>query len=322
MKMQNSDGLAREDGTPASITHARLSWSDFQLVWVVAQVGRLAHAAEAMAMSHVTLLRKLALIEDRLKARLFDRHRGRYMPTAAGEEIVEAARSMSPWAREAEMRVLGQDLRPSGQVRITAAGIIVGHLLPPVLARFGQDFPEVTLEFLTSRNHLSLARREADVALRVSDQVPDWLIGRKLANVDFKVFGLREPGEQPPRLRPFSALARQARWVSFESDARDLKFDRWLEDHVPDSSVALRVDSFEHALSMLRGGLGVALLPAFLEGRCPELQPLTASIPELRTPLWLITHKELRDTMRIKVVMQALGPALTQAIESGPESHR
>lgn len=316
MTTKPADELNRAEArSPATASHARLTWSDFHLVLVVAQVGRLSVAAETLALSHVTLLRKLAAIESRLKARLFDRHRGRYTPTSAGEELIDAARQMAPMAREAEMRVLGQDLRPSGPVRITAAGIVVGHLLPPLLADFDRRYPEVTLEFLTSRNHLSLARREADVALRVSDQVPDWLIGRKLADVDFKVYGLRQPGESP-RLRSFATLAREARWVSFESDARDLKFDRWLEDHVPESSVGLRVDSFEHALSMLRGGLGVALLPAFLESTCPELQPLTKAIPELRTPLWMITHKELRDTMRIKVVMQSLGPALTEVIQS------
>lgn len=317
METEDTDALARNADLRTVLTRTRLSWSDFQLLLAVAQIGQLAKVADVLAMSHATLLRKLASIETRLKARLFDRLRGRYTPTQAGDELIQAALGMAPLAQQAEMRVLGQDLRPSGHVRITAAGIIVSHLLPPVLAPFTTAFPDVTLEFLTTRNHLSLARREAEVALRVSDKVPEWLIGRKLATLDFKVYGLRQAGLNP-RLRPFRTLARQGPWVSFESDARDLKFDRWLQDNVPDSSVALRVDSFEHALSMLRAGLGIALLPAFLEHSCPELQPLTEPIAALRTPLWLITHKELRNAMRIKVVMQTLGPALALAIDGPP----
>lgn len=314
MQMSNPATSRQNDSPPATLTRSRLDWGDFQIILVVARIGQLSKAAEALAISHVTLLRKMSSIETRLKARLFDRVRGHYTPTSAGDELIQAAEAMAPVARQAEMKVLGQDLRPSGHVRITAAGIVVSHLLPPVLKQFATSFPDVTLEFLTSRNHMSLSRREADVALRVSDTVPDWLVGRKLAELDFKIYGLRSKGVQP-RLQTLSALAQQKRWVAFESDARDLKFDRWLQDMVPDTSVLVRVDSFEHALAMLRGGLGIALLPAFLEPICPELMPLTEAIPELRTPLWLITHKELRNAMRIKVVMQAIGPALAHAIK-------
>ncbi len=296
-----------------SAGRSRLGWTDFQLLRVVAQNGQLARAAEALAMSHVTLLRKLAAIESRLKARLFDRVRGHYTATAAGQALVDAADAMAPLARQAELQVLGQDMRPSGHVRITAAGVLVSHLLPPVLGQFAASFPEVTLEFLASRSHLSLSRREADVALRVSDQVPDWLVGRQLAQLEFKVYTLRQKGLRQP-LQPLARLVQQRRWIGFDSDARDLKFDRWLEDRVPSSSVVLRVDGFDHALAMLRGGLGIALLPAFLEHSCPELVPLTGPITELQTPLWLITHQALRNTMRIKVVMQAIGPALSHAL--------
>lgn len=291
----------------------RLGWTDFQLLLEVAYSGQLSRAAERLAMSHVTLLRKLASIESRLKARLFDRVRGHYSTTAAGQALVDAAELMAPLARQAEMQVLGQDMRPSGHVRITAAGILISQLLPPVLGQFASSFPDVTLEFLSSRNHLSLVQREADVALRVSDHVPDWLIGRQLATLDFKVYGLRQQGLRQ-RVQPLAALLAQKRWIGFDSDARDLKFDRWLADHVPASSVVLRVDGFEHALAMLRSGLGIALLPAFLERSCPDLVPLSEVIDALRTPLWLITHQALRNTMRIKVVMQAIGPALAHAV--------
>ncbi len=315
MKMSKYDTLLQDVIPPMALARSRLGWDDFQVILMVAHIGQLSKAAEALAMSHVTLLRKLSSIESRLKARLFDRLRGHYTPTSAGGELIQAAEAMAPFARDAEMKVLGQDLRPSGHVRITAAGIVVSHLLPPVLGQFAAAFPEVTLEFLTSRNHLSLSRREADVALRVSDTVPDWLVGRKLAELDFKIYGLRRQGLKPS-IQPFAVLAQQKRWVAFESDARDLKFDRWLQDNVPDASVLVRVDSFEHALAMLRGGIGIALLPSFLEHDCPELIALSEAIAELRTPLWLITHKELRNAMRIKVVMQAIGPALAQAIKS------
>lgn len=317
MKIENTDIHARQsDDQTGLATRSRLSWSDFQIVMVVARIGQLAKATEVLAMSHATLLRKLASIETRLKARLFDRVRGHYIPTVAGDELIRAAQSMAPLARQAEMRVVGQDIRPSGHVRITAPGVIVSHLLPPVLEQFASAYPEVMLEFSATLSHVSLARREADVALRMSDEISAWLVGRKLASLDFRIYDLHRQ-DTKQRIQPVNQLVRQKRWISFERDARDLKFERWLTEQVPDSSVVMRVDGFDHALAMLRAGLGIALLPTFLENTFPELHALSLPIPELRTPLWMITHKDLRDTMRIKVLMQTVGPALVRAVQGG-----
>jgi DNA-binding transcriptional LysR family regulator len=302
------------DAAGLTLTRAQLAWTDFHTVLTVAQQGNVAKAYPALGMTHSTLLRKLDQIESRLKTKLFERSRSRYALTAAGHEIVQAALAFEPLAAAAEMRVRGQDLRPSGEVRVTVASVVIEHLLAPVLAQFGSAFPEIQIELVASREHVSLRRREADVAIRIADAVPDWLVGRKLAELEYKVYG-RGRSRATATLRTVEDLAGERRWIGFERDARDLKFDRWLADKVPESSVVLRVDTFTHAATMVRAGLGIALLPAFVEASLPDLRPLTAPISALRTPLWILTHPELKESMRIKVLMRAFGPALANAVE-------
>ena len=115
-------------------------------------------------------------------------------------------------------------------------------------------------------------------------------------------------------------LTRERRWIGFESDAGDGKFDRWLANEVSDSSVVLRVDSFSHAATMVQSGLGIAVLPAFVEAHIDGLKPLTPPIDALQTPLWLITHPELKETTRIKVLLRAFGPALANAVNAAQEA--
>lgn len=304
---------------PAPLPRSRVAWTDFHVVLTVSREGSVAKACTVLGMTHSTLLRKLELIEARLRTRLFERVRGRYTLTPAGHEIEQAARAFEPHARAAESRVLGQDLRPSGDVRVSVASIILDHLLPPILGQFASAFPEVRIELVASRELVSLRRREADVAIRVADEVPQWLVGRKLADLRFKIYGRRR-GRTNVALRATEALAAERRWIGFEPDARDLKFDRWLANEVPEKNVVLRVDNFSHALTMVRAGLGIALLPAFLEGCVSDLQPLTAPIAALDTPLWLITHPELRNTTRIQVLMRAIAPALANAVGALPQA--
>lgn len=290
----------------------RLNWSDFQTVLTVARHGSVAKAVRPLGMTHSTLLRKLDLIESRLETKLFNRGRLRYTLTAAGHEIERAAREFEPLAIGAEMRASGADLRPSGEVRVSVSSIVIDHLLPSVLAQFRSSFPDVQIELVSTREHVNLRRREADIAIRIADTVPDWLVGRKLADLQFKVF-TRKTGRGKLPLQSIDDLTGQRRWIAFERDSHDLKFDRWLAGRVPADQVVLRVDNFSHAANMARAGIGIALLPAFVESSIPDLQPLTDSIEELETPLWLVTHPELKDAARIQVLMRAFGPALANA---------
>lgn len=298
--------------TPPDELRLRLSWSDFQTVLAVARHGSVARAFEPLGMTHSTLLRKLDLIESRLDTKVFNRGRPRYTLTAAGHEIERAAREFEPLAIGAEMRASGADLRPSGDVRVSVSSIVIDHLLPSVLAQFRSSFPDVQIELISTREHVNLRRREADIAIRIADTVPDWLVGRKLADLQFKVFTRRSRRGKLP-LQNIDDLFLQRRWIGFERDSHDLKFDRWLARHVPSEQVVLRVDNFSHAANMARSGIGIALLPAFVASSIPELQPLTASIEGLETPLWLVTHPELKDAARIQVLMRAFGPALANA---------
>jgi DNA-binding transcriptional LysR family regulator len=284
-------------------------WSDFHLVLVISREGSVAKACHVLDMTHSTLLRKLDTIETRLKTRLFDRGRSTYTLTTAGQLIAQAARDFEPLASEAEANALGQDLRPTGQVRVSLASVVLHQLLPPLLVQFSETFPNVQLALNATREHVSLRRREADVAIRIADTVPDWLVGRKMADVRFRVYGLGD-GTALPKLSTVRQLAKERRWIGFDQDASDLKFDRWLAETVPDSSVVLRVDDFNNALALVRSGLGIALLPTFVERGSPDLVPLTAVINELTTPLWMLTHPDLKRAMRVQIMMRSFGPAL------------
>lgn len=290
-----------------------LAWSDFLVVHAIARHGSVAKATTPLGMSHATLLRRLEQIETRMQTPLFERVRGQYTLTAAGHEIEQAARAIEPIAMAAETRARGTDPRPSGEVRLNTSSIIATHLLPVVLAQFGTAFPEVRIELSTSRDHVNLRRRDADVALRIADTVPDWLVGRELGLLRFKIYA-RRSGRTAVPLRDVAELSRQRRWIAFERDAIDQKFDRWLASQVDDSCVVLRVDNFTHAAAMARAGLGIALLPTFIEDRLVDLQPLTAPIDALDTPLWLVTHAELRNASRIQVMLRAFGPALANQL--------
>jgi DNA-binding transcriptional LysR family regulator len=291
-----------------------LDWDDLRVALAVADAGSLAGAARALNVNHTTALRRLDALEARLNTRLFERQRGGYVPTEAGELLAQEAREIAPRVHDIERRLLGRDLRLTGYVRVTTAFVTMAYLLPSVLADFARSHPGIEVEVAESGALLDLSRRQADVALRISNQVPEHWVGRALGTVHYKVYAKRSAPGLPQRKTALRTLLDSAPWIAFEREGSANRYARWMQQHIAPAQVRLRVDIYNSIVSMLRTGLGVGMLPTFVEASEPELMPISATIDELSTPLWVLTHPDLRRTARIQAFMQQVGDALASRL--------
>lgn len=295
---------------------SRLDWDDLRYVLAVARSGSLSGAARILMVTHSTVLRRIDAIESKLQVRLFERLRSGYIPTEAGETLRRTAEECEPLVAQAERHIIGGDTRLTGTLRVTTAHVLAMYLLPQALASFHTQHPHIEVEVRTSRERVDLTRREADVALRMSAQVPDTLIGRQLGNVRIRIYGWHTApflaGIESPSLIPVKALAQDFPWIGF--DGQDRIYDRWVDATVPAKSVVARADHFPAAMALVRVGMGITLLPEFVAKDMPGLIPLSAPIDELQTPLWILTHVDLRNTARVRAFMQTIGNVLEKTL--------
>jgi DNA-binding transcriptional LysR family regulator len=304
---------------------AELDWSDLRYALAVGNAGSLAGAARKLGVNHTTVLRRLDALEAHLGARLFERHRTGYHPTDSGAMLLELARRMADQADEIERRVLGRDRELTGLLRVTTAFVIMEHLLPHPLASFAGAYPGIEVEvvenaFLVdlSRRHAdqaqTWARLEADVAVRLSANVAEHLVGRQLGTTHCKVYAKRGAAHLPQSVTPLQTLLQDAPWVAFERDAHSRVYDRWMRSQLAQADVKLRVDIFNAMVAMIRTGVGVGLLPTFMEPSHPDIVPVSEAIPELSVPVWMLTHPDLRETARVRVFMQHVGDAVAERL--------
>jgi DNA-binding transcriptional LysR family regulator len=113
----------------------KLRWDELRLVLTIGQSGTLSGGARRLTIDHSTAFRRLGALEARLGVRLFDRAREGYVATPAGEAVIAAATSFDETVGELERRLAGQDLRPSGTVRVTTTDTLL-CLLAPLFAGF------------------------------------------------------------------------------------------------------------------------------------------------------------------------------------------
>ena len=118
------------------IMNSGLSWDEFRLVKSVAEARSLVGAAEILGVNHSTVFRRLAAVESAVGARLFERSRSGYEPTAAGEEMIALATTMAELVQEFERRVAGRDVKSTGELTVTVPGAVGLHLMPAIVAQF------------------------------------------------------------------------------------------------------------------------------------------------------------------------------------------
>jgi DNA-binding transcriptional LysR family regulator len=283
-----------------------LDWNDLRFVLAVADEGSLARAARALGVNHTTVLRRIATFEDQLGVRLFERLASGYVATSAGEELAAGARGMRDRVHELERRLVGQDLRLTGSVRVTTTDTLALAVIPPILADIALGHPGVRLELTTTTAMLSLTKRDADLAVRPTRKPPPNLVGRRVSPVAFALYAAPSYLARVPAKRD---LARHT-WLAPDDSLATTTIARWMARAVPADQIALRADTLTALAHAAAAGIGVVALPCYLGDSLAQLRRVRGVIPEMASELSVLTHEDLRGTARIRVVNDALVTAL------------
>ena len=287
-----------------------LDWDDLRVFLAVHRTGALARAASELGVNPTTVSRRMGTLEERLGVRLFDRRSDGWVLSPEGRDLVPHAERMESEAIAAERRVAGADQRLSGTVRVTATEMLVTRFITRSLPRFAERYPEITLDLHCTSRVVSLARREADIALRLARPREDDVVTKKIAHIELALYaseGYLARRGMPER--PDESLAGHDALLFADSHAFALEND-WFEERLDGARIVLRSDSVSSLYGAATAGLGIALLPRAVAEADPALRVIeTASAPEPR-PIWQTVHVDLKDTARIRAVTDFLAEAL------------
>jgi DNA-binding transcriptional LysR family regulator len=176
-------------------------WDDLRYALAIARAGTLSGAAEALGVSHTTVGRRIRALEEGLGVRLFDATPEGFQPTEAGADLVAVAERMETDSLALEGRILGRDARWTGALRVSVMELVF-RAFRGAFVSFLERYPGVDLTITATDDAVSLARREADVVLRLTNQPPEGLVGRKVGRLQFAPYAARSLvariGEEAP----------------------------------------------------------------------------------------------------------------------------
>ncbi|WP_420569588.1 LysR family transcriptional regulator [Thalassovita sp.] len=282
-------------------------WNRARAFLVVVEEGSLSAAARALGQAQPTLGRQVTALEQELGVTLFQRVGRGLVPTQAGLDLAEHVRAMGEAAMKFSLAASGQVESVEGTVTITASEMLSASLLPPMIGQIRTQHPGIRLEVVAANTQADLLRREADIAIRNTDPGHPDLIARKICDDAGHLYGTRA------YLDGLSDLS-QAEIIGF--DWTDLLRQRLSQMGHIFAPEQFTVTSANHLvqLAMVQAGVGLGVFPTHV-GQTHGLIKAVPDAPPMLYPVWLVAHKELRTSRRVRLVFDLLASGISARLK-------
>lgn len=275
----------------------KADWESLRSFAAFIDAGSLSGAARMLEVTHATIGRRLQQLEQSLGAPLFSRRADDIELTRLGEAVLAAARAMQEQTRQLARSLAGEDLRLEGKLRLACTDAIGTLFLAPRLPALLERWPALDVEFTIGHQTVSLARREADLALRFARPQDGELIARPLGTMRFYLCGT------PEHVAAWRRARKTVPFVGYDDGLPDIPETRWIAAHAAGNPVRFRSSSLMAQCMAARAGVGMALLPGYLVA--PELQTVDAT-PQVEREMWAVFHRDLKAVPRLRAVLEWL----------------
>ena len=292
-----------------------LSWSDLELLLIVAREGTLTGAAKRLGVEQSTISRRLAALEQRAGSPLFARSKVGVHATPLALRLLPLAQRMEAAAHEASALAASRGDEPEGLVRVALPEVLADAVVAPALPELLAPYPRLRVELIASVALMDLSRLEADLALRFVRPAGGELVARRVGVTRMGVFGhvdyvdrWRRHGE--PSLE-------RLEWVGWSSQLGWLPEARWLESAVG-RAPRVACTRATTILSAVLSGAGVALLPERFARRVKGLEEVALGLALPQVEVWLVKPSVHRSEPSVEVVAAWLSRLIQDMADPAP----
>lgn len=284
-------------------------WNRARAFLVTAEHGSLSAAARALGMTQPTLGRQVDALERELGVALFERAGRGLVLTPGGRDLLVHVQKMGEAATQFGLAAGGQSRTLEGIVTISASDTYSALLLPDIIVKIRTMLPRIGVEIVATNQLSDLKRREADIALRNVRPEDPTLIARKVGDRFGRLYAtpdyLASIGN--PRMpNQFSNAA----FISFEDRAAMVKLLVSMGFPVSDQNIAVASDSHVAQWACVCAGLGIGVMDDKIGDQDSRVVRAAPDLDPVPFPIWLVAHRELSTSSRVRAVFDILAEAL------------
>lgn len=287
----------------------KFDWNKARAFLVTAEEGSLSAAARALGMAQPTLGRQVDGLEQELGIVLFERVGRGLTLTPSGLELLEHVRDMGEAAGRVSMTALGQSQALEGTICISASETYAAVLLPPIIAKLRIMEPGIQVEIVVANHASDLRRREADIAIRNFRPTEPDLIAKKIGDADAVLYATPDYIEKIGNpTKPYDL--RHADFVNMDHGGMMIKGLNTLGLGLTEANFPLLTENYLVMWELVRQGAAIGILDAFIGDADPVVRRVLPDLEPLVFPIWLVSHRELTTSRRIRMVYDFLAKEL------------
>jgi DNA-binding transcriptional LysR family regulator len=283
------------------------NWDDFKIFLSVANTGSYSASARDLGVNHSTISRRIQNLETQHGVKLFERTHSGYQLTEAGDSIFDIVMRASEATIQASRVLSGQDDRLEGEIKLTMPHEIFDLFLAEPLAQFSEQHPKIHLNLVVKPGLKNIANRESDLAVRITPEPPDYLIGRRIT---FMQHGLYVSQALKLKIENGEPSVPIVLWPHIK------QIPDWASENFNNPRIALYVDDLTSMFEAVKMGMGVARMPCFmpdsLQNKAVVRLPIEQTLSDWG--IWLLNHVDLRNSARINKCKQVLATHLEKNI--------
>ncbi|OUR59564.1 LysR family transcriptional regulator [Colwellia sp. 39_35_sub15_T18] len=289
----------------------KFDWNRARAFLVTAEEGSLSAAARALDMTQPTVGRQVSALEAELGVSLFERTNSGLVLTQSGTDLMAQVKAMAEAATNLSRLASGHAETVEGSVCISATEMIAAFILPPIIEKLRNRWPKIEIEIIASSDTSDLSRREADIAIRNYRPTQQDLIARRVKNTLGHLYAAKnyiqnlEHRQSPQDLNNaiFLGVDRSNSVISYLN-----KFGFQLSSSNFPVIVANHLVQWE----VVKRGIGIGFMTSDIGDAEPLVERVLPTFPAFEKETWLVAHRELKTSRRLRVVFDCLAAELSE----------
>lgn len=287
-------------------------WDDLKVFLAVAREESLSGAGRVLKLDPATVGRRVARLEEALDTLLFVKSPQGYSLSASGDRLLEHGEQVEQAMRAATDALAGASEGLAGQIRIGAPDGCANYLLPQVCAKIATDNPDLDIQIVALPRVVNLSRREADMAITVSQPTAGQLLVHKITDYRLHLVAARQYMRAQGGVETLADL-RGRRMVGY---IPDMIFDAELDylSELGVERVPLASNSVPVQLKLASCGVGLCVAHDFALPSHPTLRKVLEDQISLTRSFYLVRHQGDQRSERLNRFAEALGTGLRDEV--------
>ena len=297
-------------------------WNDLKAFLAVARGGSTLAASKALAVNQTTVARRVESLEAALSLKLFERGQSGSRLTEAGRDLLAEGEKVERAAQNFDSRAKAHQRGMAGSIRVTCIEILANMAVTPAIGEVRKLHPEVQVDLMITDQPLDLTVGEADLAVRAVQSLPNSdLVARKISEYEFALYCDRDYAERKGVPTCLEDLANHD-LIGGDAGLDQVPAMIWMFEQVDGKAPVTRSNSMSNLVHAVRAGMGIAPLPCAVADADSRLVRCSECIESAVSTSYILLRRELKDTPRVRALIDFLVPYMQADMKTRVERGR